>query len=255
MGGSTHEHFVGELLDGHFGSAEQAVERGRALGLALPDRFVLAALLPRTRRDAPGLADVGFVLTSRFDGCSTIMRRDPRPHLPLILRREHSLTPRVLTELAAAVPTPFVAFVSVASMGDLTPVYRNLVNELDLARASGRRAVRPVDLSTERVLRAAELSVALDFVREVLGPVLADGNGRALLATLEQALAWDGPLKTLDTIPYSTLRLHIDKIETLTGLRLTRPSDRVHLDTAVRLWRLNEELLPEVGVEWGAMAS
>jgi hypothetical protein len=254
MGGSPLDRFVGELFDGRLLSAVQVAERGRSVGFDPTDRCVIALLVPRTARDAPALRDAGRRITERFDGTAVAVRREPRIHLPLVLRPATSPS-SVLTELASVVPANVVAFVAEVPLTEVSATYATLAVELDLARASGQRVVQSVDLTTERVLRETGLPTAFDFVRAVIGPVLSDRNARALLYTLEQALAWNGPLKNLDVMPYSTLRNHIDRIETLTGLRLTRPRDRVLLDTAIRLYRLNEEALPEPGKRWRAMAA
>lgn len=254
MGGSPRERFVGELLDGRLRSATQVVEAGAAVGFRLDERCVVAVLSPRTARDTSSMREVAKRLVERFDGCAAPMRRDPRVHTPLLLRKPAILTIATLKEVATVVPAHALIYLDAADLADIPTTYTSLAGELDLARASGLRLVQPADLASERVLREAGLGTALDFVRAVLGEVFADRNVQALLYTLEQVLAWNGPLKKLDAIPYSTVRQHIDRIEQLTGLRLTRPRDRVLLDTALRLFRLNEEALPEVGKKWRALA-
>lgn len=255
MGGSPREHFVRDVLDGRLRSAAQVVEQSRAVGFGLPEQCLVAVVLPRTARNAPKLRDVAHRIATRFDGCAAGIMRDPRAHVPLILRGLSKLESTDIEGLGAATSAQFVAFVAPAATADLATTYAVLSAELDLARASGRRVVQRCDLATERVLRETGLPTAFDFVRSVLGPVLADGNATVLLASLEMALAWNRPLKRLDGIAYSTMRSHVDRIETLTGLRLTRPRDRVKLDTAMVLWRLNEEALPEPGKKWRELAA
>lgn len=255
MGGSPRERFVADVLDGQLRSAAQVAEQGRSVGFELPERCLVAVVLPRTARDAPRLREPAQRIATRFDGCAANIRREPRAHAPLIARGLTRLDPADTDKLALAVATHFIAFVASAAAADIAATYTTLLGELDLARANGRRVVQRCDLATERVLREAGLPTAVEFIRAILGPVLADSNATVLLSTLELVLAWSGPLKKLDGIAYSTARSHVDRIETLTGLRLTRPRDRVKLDTAMLLWRLNEEALPEPGRKWRDLAA
>lgn len=255
MGGSPRERFVRDVLDGRLRSPAQVAEQGRVVGFELPQRCLIVVLLPRTARDAPKLRELAPRLATRFDGCAVGIRREPRAHAPLIARGLTRLDSGDTDKLALAVAAHFIAFVASTVVTDIAATYTVLLGELDLARASGQRVVQRCDLTTERVLREASLSTSFDFLRAVLGPVLANGNATVLLSSLEMALAWNGPLKKLPGIAYSTVRSHIDRVETLTGLRLTRPRDRVKLDTAMLLWRLNEEALPEPGKKWRDLAA
>jgi hypothetical protein len=255
MGGTARERFAEDVFDGRLRLSGEVLEIGRALGVRFSERVLVTVVIARDARDAFELGSVGERVSARFDGLSAPIRRDPRPHVPMILTDATPVTADVIAELTEAVPSGFIGFVAETAAEEVASQYSTLAEEIELARANGRRIVQPSELRTERVLWEARLPAAAEFVGVILGPVLADRTGAALLSTLEQLLAWNGPLKPFKGIPYSTARGHIDKIETLTGLRMGRPRDRVLLDTAVRLWRLNEETLPEMGEKWRDLAA
>lgn len=114
------------------------------------------------------------------------------------------------------------------------------------AAALGDRPMYFDDLGTVRVLLADNGGADVtEFVRDTLGPLLAYDAERdgALLATLRAYFAADCSQKDaaqLIPVHHKTLRYRLDKIEELTGLDLTRHSERMRASIALDLMALQE---------------
>jgi hypothetical protein len=131
----------------------------------------------------------------------------------------------------------------VESLSDLAGVYEEGRLALEIRRETGRteRVTLVGDLGAYRLIaRAASGPEALELARRVLGPIEEHDRerGRGLLTTLRAYLAEGGSVRAAATqlgVHPHTVQYRLDRVQDLTGLRLSRPEDRMTLDLALRI--------------------
>jgi hypothetical protein len=150
---------------------------------------------------------------------------------------------RSLQRVAPPGDAQFAVSEVVASLSDLAGVYEEGRLALEIRREAGRseRVTLVGDLGAYRLIaRAASGPEALEIVRRVLGPIEEHDRerGRGLLETLRAYLAAGGSVRaaaaTLGVHPH-TVQYRLERVQDLSGLRLSRTEDRITLDLALRI--------------------
>ena len=128
-------------------------------------------------------------------------------------------------------------------LSDLAPSYRALEADLHLGPRArrGPGVVPRRHLAVYRMLSHVPPEERVEFVADVLGPVLAKGDkGRTYLLGYEAWVEADCDYKAAGAIlnePDHTVRYRVKKIEELTGIPVDSGEGRLHIDLAVRLLR------------------
>jgi DNA-binding PucR family transcriptional regulator len=137
-----------------------------------------------------------------------------------------------------------------AHVTQLTHVYRRAQPYLTLAHAVGAGAgiVTVKELRLYAVLAGIPLSDRVEFVRDMLGPVLdlPEHKATELLDTLDAVYRRRGRIADAARalhLHQNSVRYRLNRIEQLTGLCLDVPAERLHLELAMRLrWVAKAEL-------------
>lgn len=148
-----------------------------------------------------------------------------------------------LQRVADGAGAQFTVSELVESLSDLSGVYEEGRLAIEIRRETGRteRVTLVGDLGAYRLIaRAASGPEALELARRVLGPIEEHDRdrGRGLLTTLKAYLAEGGSVRAaaaqLGVHPH-TVQYRLDRVQDLSGLRLSRPEDRMTLDLALRI--------------------
>lgn len=120
--------------------------------------------------------------------------------------------------------------------------YQEASSALAINRALGRQDELAIyqELGVYRLLLSADADAQAAFYQETLAPLVTRGiRGQdALLLSLETFLNFQGNIKQAAEqlgIHRQTLRYRLQKIEDLTGLKLSRPEDRLKLQLGLML--------------------
>ena len=138
----------------------------------------------------------------------------------------------------------------VTHVNTLVHVYRRAQRYLTLAHAagSGPGIVTVKDLRLYAVLAGVPTADRVEFVRDMLGPVLdlPPHKAKELLDTLEAVYRRKGRIAEAAAdlhLHQNSVRYRLSRIEALTGLSLDVPAERLHLELAMRLrWVATAEL-------------
>jgi sugar diacid utilization regulator len=245
----ARDEAVEELLAGVFDSDAEVERRAAALGIDLrvPHGLLLLALPEAAGDTTEALRTTRDALVDRLphalDGS---VRTTPTVHAVIVvpvpttgdwqravdLAAEVAAGPRVL--VLAAGPSPGASGIHTA--------YTDAARLVRVVRRVGTPpgVLRPDDLVVYRFLDAAGAEEGQRLVRRVLGPVLdlpPDAREK-LLGALRAMAAANGVLTDaaeLLLVHTKTVRYRLRRLEELTGLDVTRPLDRLQLDTALLL--------------------
>jgi hypothetical protein len=128
-------------------------------------------------------------------------------------------------------------------LSELAPSYRTLEADLHLGPRArrGPGVVPRRHLAVYRMLSHVPPGERVEFVADVLGPVLAKGDkGRTYLLGYEAWVEADCDYEAAGAIlnePDYTVRYRVKKVEELTGIPVDSGEGRLHIDLAVRLLR------------------
>lgn len=247
--------FVDRVLEGHWESEAEIRSQASALGHDLGRMCGLLLLLPAGGQDTEGLRGAASRLVGRVAGAiEGPMRTLPVLHVLVLASTPSS---RSWTEsldcLATAAVEERLLVVPVeatAHANALANVYRRAQRYLPLAHSanSGPGVVTVKDLRLYAVLAGIPLADRVEFVRDMLGPVLdlPPHKAEELLETLESVYRRRGRIAEAAAelhLHQNSVRYRLNRIEQLTGLSLDVPAERMHLELAMRLrWVAKAEL-------------
>lgn len=247
--------FVDRLLEGHWDDEMRIRSRGSALGYDLGKLCGLLMAMPTGGRDTEAVRGGAARLAARVPGAfEGPLRTLPCLHVIVVLP---VVSPTAWTEALETVaevarherllvvpvePTPLVS--------SLAHLYRRAQRYLRLAHSagSGPGIVTVRDLRLYAVLARIPLNDRVDFVRDLLGPVLdlPEHKATELLDTLDAVYRRRGRIAEAAGdlhLHQNSVRYRLNRIEQLTGLSLDIPAERLHLELAMRLrWVAKAEL-------------
>jgi hypothetical protein len=249
VGSRQRAVLVDRILEGRWTNEQELAQHARAVGRVLGPAVGLLVLVPVGKQDHEALiAGAGALATALGEMLEGAVRWTSTVHLPVIVplaaAEDWERVQARAEEVAAAQGLGIVVFPPAGSVAVLAAAYRTAVPALARV-AAARRESGPIPLRRLALLRilAGDATPAdrIDFVRRVLGPVLALPDAEAMLELLD---AWhEGTGRAADIARRvhrheNTVRKRMDRIEVLTGLDLQVPADRYELETAVHLHRI-----------------
>jgi hypothetical protein len=247
--------FVDRVLDGYWDNEGEIRSGGAALGNDLGKLCGLLMLLPAGGQDAESLRAAASKMAGRVPGAfEGPMRTLPTLHVVLLLAvGSMPAWPEALEavkDLATGERLIVVPAEPTAQVNKLTHVYRRAQPYLTLAHAvgSGAGIVTVKELRLYAVLAGIPLSDRIEFVRDMLGPVLdlPEHKANELLDTLDAVYRRRGRIADAARalhLHQNSVRYRLNRIEQLTGLCLDVPAERLHLELAMRLrWVAKAEL-------------
>ncbi|MBW3669000.1 MAG: helix-turn-helix domain-containing protein [Actinobacteria bacterium] len=247
--------FVDRLLEGHWDDETRIRSRGSALGYDLGKLCGLLMAMPTGGRDTEAVRSGAAKLAARVPGAfEGPLRTLPCLHVIVVLPVASPTAWTDALETVAEVarherllvvpvdPTPLVS--------SLAHLYRRAQRYLRLAHSagSGPGIVTVRDLRLYAVLARIPLNDRVDFVRDLLGPVLdlPEHKATELLDTLDAVYRRRGRIVEAAAdlhLHHNSVRYRLNRIEHLTGLSLDVPAERLHLELAMRLrWVAKAEL-------------
>lgn len=247
--------FVDRLLEGQWDSDEDIQAQASALGHDLSRLSGLLVLLPGGSQDTEGLRAAAADLSAKVVGAvEGPMRTLPALHivtlLPVASTAAWSQAMATVAEVADDHRLVIVPVEPTRHASALAHLYRRAQRYLLLAHSAGadRGVVTVKDLRLYAVLAGIPLADRLEFVRDMLGPVLDLPSHKSdeLLETLEVVYRRRGRIIEAAAdlhLHQNSIRYRLNRIEQLTGLRLDVPAERMHLELAMRLrWVAKAEL-------------
>lgn len=247
--------FVDRLLEGHWDAEAEIRSQAAALGHDLGRLCGLLMLLPAAGQDTEALRSGASRVAAKVPGAvEGPMRTLPTLHVVVL-----APTPALAAwdETVEVVANAAEAERLVAVPVDPTPhacalahLYRRAQRYLPLAHAAraGAGMVTVKDLRLYAVLAGIPLTDRVEFVRDMLGPVLDLPAHKAeeLLETLEAVYRRRGRIAEAAAelhLHQNSVRYRLNRIEQLTGLSMDVPAERMHLELAMRLrWVARAEL-------------
>ena len=247
--------FIDRVLDGYWDDEAEIRSGAAALGNDLGESCGVLMLLPAGGQDAETLRTGASKMAAQVPGAfEGPMRTLPTLHVVLLLPASPTTDWADLLETVRDVanaerlivvpsdPTPHLA--------KLTHVYRRAQSYLTLAHpaGSGPGIVTVKELRLYAVLSGIPLTDRIEFVRDMLGPVLdlPEHKANELLDTLEAVYRRRGRISDAARVLHlhqNSVRYRLNRIEQLTGLCLDVPAQRLHLELAMRLrWVAKAEL-------------
>jgi sugar diacid utilization regulator len=241
---------VDRLLEGSWTDEEEVRAHAQQLGYEITTPCGLLLVLPVAERETaklrPAAASIAGASPSLIEGPTRSIRS---PHVVLLAPSRSGQPWAVLLDAvrtsAEEAGVVVVAADPVDRLSDLSIAYGRAERDISLAHAARRDAglVSATDLRLYRVLSGADAADRLDFVDQVLGPVIRAGErkGVELMETLEALWSNRGRIVAVAAalrIHEKTVRYRLRNIQDLTGLRLDVPPDRLQIDVALRLRRL-----------------
>lgn len=249
VGSRQRAVLVDRMLEGRWTSEQELAEHARTVGRMLGPSVGLLVVVPVGKHDHDWLVEAaGALATELGEVLEGAVRWTPTTHLPVVVPTAGGGDwDRLLAraeEVAEARGMGIVVLPPVPSAGKLAAAYRGMLSALARV-AAARRGPGLIPLRRLELLRVlagdATLGDRIDFVRRVLGPVLALPDAEAMLEILD---AWhEGSGRAADVARRvhrheNTVRKRLDRIEVLTGLDVQVPADRYELETAVHLHRV-----------------
>lgn len=247
--------FVDRLLEGHWDDEReirsQAGMLGQDLGRACGMLFVMPSRGQHTESLRAAAAAVAAAAPGALEGP---MRSLPTLHVVLLCATSGPAAWTASLEAVhrVAVDEGLVVVPAdpVPNMNALVHVYRRAQRYLTLAHTagSGPGIVTVKDLRLYAVLAGVPLADRVEFVRDMLGPVLdlSPHKAKEMLETLEAVYRRKGRIAEAAAdlhLHQNSVRYRLNRIETLTGLSLDVPAERLHLELAMRLrWVAAAEL-------------
>lgn len=239
-----------EVLSGAFGSDDEALRLGAALGLDLAQPFVVvqAAIADSGTHSIEPLRRLKERLAQEAPtALEGSLRADPLLHAVFVVPAgaADDVVGRAAA-MADELGVLVLAAPEVAGPSALHRAYRRGSEVLDVARRA-RRPPGLVDagqLAAHRLLSTADPAGARSFVDDILGPVLAlpPGRRKRLLDALEATLWGDGTRQGAGDrlgVHGKTVAARLHDVEEYTGLRADRADELLLLELAVVLYRLH----------------
>lgn len=245
---------VADLLTSGAADVADLLDRARRLGWDLSGGQVLLAIrcVDERRVDGPATERLLATVDRSVAGVT------PRPlvsvyHGDLVLvwnrgRAETSnLADRLVQALTAndALEYAVAAMASAPSAAGLPATFRTIRGALDLgAQASASTVIDLHDLAIDHLLLQLDDPVRLrDFAESVLGPAMRNDRDHAteLIHTARALLEHDldrAATATTLHLHANTVRQRIRRLESLTGLQLSRPRDLLTLTAALSVSRI-----------------
>lgn len=247
--------FVDRLLEGHWDDEREIRAQGALLGGTLGRTCGMLFVLPAAGQDTEDLraaaAAVAAAVPAAIEGP---LRTLPTLHVVLLLAPSGPAAWAealdVVAQVAVRERLVVVPADPVPHLHNLVHVYRRAQRYLTLTHAAGMGPgiVTVKDLRLFAVLAGVPLADRVEFVRDVLGPVLdlSANKARELLETLEAVYRRKGRIAEAAAdlhLHQNSVRYRLNRIEALTGLSLDVPAERLHLELAMRLrWVATAEL-------------
>ncbi|MDQ3757776.1 MAG: helix-turn-helix domain-containing protein [Actinomycetota bacterium] len=247
---------VEDMFEGRWATAEEMIERARALGYPLTNRCLLVTALPLATPEAGQVRDSILAFASSIGAGLVVglLRGTPVRHVPFLVPVTDEATQSRRKLDAWARESNVVAVVALVDDMTLVPrTYTQMRDELALVLAAVRTP-GAVDhgrsLHVPRLLQSVQQENVEAFIRPTLGGVLAQPPTTAerLLDTLAAVFAWRGSMKRLATslaLSHSGLRTRLSRVSELTQRHHNR--DRVELVLALLLFRIHRLRLPALG--------
>lgn len=247
--------FVDRLLEGQWEADAEIRSQAGALGHDLGRLCGLLMLLPGGPSDTEGLRAAASDLAASVPGAvEGPMRTLPVLHvvtvLPVASTTAWTAAMATVTEVAVRHRLVVVPVDPTPHTNALAHLYRRAQRYLSLAHSAGAESgvVTVKDLRLYAVLAGIPLAERLEFVRDMLGPVLdlPPHKAHELLETLDVVYRRRGRIAEAAGdlhLHQNSIRYRLNRIEQLTGLRLDVPAERMHLELAMRLrWVAKAEL-------------
>lgn len=255
---------VDRLLEGSWIDDDEIRNHAKLLGYDVGPPCALLIVTGGTGHESAGLRDLATAIAEAVPGAvEGPVRSAPVPHVvvlvPVLDDTSWAAALERADEVAARGSLFVVATGPVDHLGSLYGVYRRAQRDMVFVRAArgGPGVVAMKDLKAYRILAGAPLEDRLDFVQQILGPLLAVSEHKAveLLDTLEALYDHRGSVADVAAelgIHEKTVRYRLKRVQDLTGLSVDVPGDRLQLDIAVRLRRLAmAEVSPFDDPAWG----
>lgn len=248
----ARDEAVEELLSGVFDSDADVERRAAALGIDLrvPHGLLLLALPQAAGDAAEALRTTRDALVHRLpDVLDGSVRATPTVHAVIVVpaptERHWQHAVDLAVEQTAEHGVLVLAGEPSRGASRIHADYKDAARLVRIVRRVGTPPglLRPADLVVYRFLDAAGPEEGRAFVRRVLGPVLdlASDQRRKLLGALQAMARKNGVLTEAAEallVHTKTVRHRLRRLEELTGLDVTRPLDRLQLDTASLLLEL-----------------
>ncbi|HEX2039436.1 MAG TPA: helix-turn-helix domain-containing protein [Acidimicrobiales bacterium] len=255
---------VDRLLEGSWIDDDEIRNHAKLLGHDVGPPCALLIVTGGTGQESVGLRDLATAITEAVPGAvEGPTRSAPVPHVVVLVPAPEDSAWAAAQERADEVAARGGLFVVAAGpvdhLGSLYAVYRRAQRDMVFVRAArgGPGVVAMKDLKAYRILAGAPLEDRLDFVQQILGPLLGLSEHKAveLLDTLEALYDNRGSVAEVAAelgIHEKTVRYRLKRVQDLTGLSVDVPGDRLQLDIAVRLRRLAmAEVSPFDDPAWG----
>ncbi len=255
---------VDRLLEGSWIDDDEIRNHAKLLGHDVGPPCGLLIVTGGTGQENAGLREVATRIAEAVPGVvEGPIRSAPVPHVVLLAPAGDDAGWAAAQAEADHVATQGGVFVVVAGpvdhLGSLYGVYRRAQRDMVFVRAArgGPGLVAMKDLKAYRILAGAPLEDRLDFVQQILGPLLALSEHKAveLLDTLEGLYDHKGSVADVAAelgVHEKTVRYRLKRVHDVTGLSVDVPGDRLQLDIAVRLRRLAmAEVSPFDDPAWG----
>lgn len=247
--------FVDRLLEGHWDDERAIRSQATMLGHDLGHRCGMLFVLPAAGQHTEALRSAAAAVATATPGAiEGPMRTLPTLHVVLLCAAPRpaawAASLDVVDEVAVRERLVVVPADPVPHAHTLVHVYRRAQRYLTLAHLAGTGPgiVTVKDLRLYAVLAGVPLADRVDFVRDVLGPVLdlLPHKAKELLETLEAVYRRRGRIAEAAAdlhLHQNSVRYRLSRIEALTGLSLDVPAERMHLELAMRLrWVATAEL-------------
>lgn len=247
--------FVDRLLEGHWDDEARIRSRGSALGYDLGKLCGLLMVMPSGGRDTDAVRNGAARIAARVPGAfEGPLRSLPCLHVivvvPIATMTAWTDALETVAEVARNERLVVVPVEPTPLVSSLAHLYRRAQRYLRLAHSagSGPGIVTVRDLRLYAVLARIPLNDRVDFVRDLLGPVLdlPEHKANELLDTLDAVYRRRGRIAEAAVdlhLHQNSVRYRLNRIEQLTGLSLDVPAERLHLELAMRLrWVAKAEL-------------
>ncbi|HEX2039760.1 MAG TPA: helix-turn-helix domain-containing protein [Acidimicrobiales bacterium] len=245
---------VARLVDGTWSDERELRRAVRALGFDLSSRWTLVLLTPVDPRGAHDLERLAPAVGEALpDGLVGAARVVPTSHLPVLLPGDgDEAAGSEALQQAAAVAEEHGSLLLVSDVAwlwtALPHAYRSQTEDIVCARAASRNGVvvRDSACAAYRLLRTLPLSQRVEYVRSVLGPVLdlPPGKSGEVLATLDAYFRGRGRLDETAAdlrLHRNSFRYRLDRAQTLLGVNFRNGTDRMRVELALALRRLDRE--------------
>lgn len=241
---------VDEMLEGRWGNARRLRQVGRSMGYEITEPLVIALL---AAPDPTGALDLGALTRELAAALPFAMpsrvRTGATPHVVVVVPCAEGIAPdsvrTTLGDSPLARQLVIVVHDHSCDLIELPSRYEALVEELAAARVmtNGAGVVSSRDTDLLRLLRGLPMATRLDYVRGVLGPILALPPAKATEAinTLHAYFRGRGRLDETAAdlqLHRNSFRYRLDRAQALLGMSFRDGVDRLKVDVALILHEL-----------------